>query len=50
MGANDPLLNSALKTDFRIGRMLESWKKGDTPAKYIKTIPILVIQHIAYIA
>ena len=40
MRANDPRLNSALKTDFRIARMLAAWKKEDKPANRVKPIPI----------
>lgn len=50
MGAQDPRLNGALKTDFRISRMLSAWKKEDPPANRVKPIPISVIKHIARIA
>ena len=50
MGAKDPRLNGALKTDFRISRMLAAWKKEDPPAKRVKPIPISFIKHIARIA
>ena len=43
MGAADPCLNTALKTDFRIGRMLAPWKQEDPPANRVKPIPIAVI-------
>ena len=29
MGSDDPRLNAALKTDFRLARMLAAWKKQD---------------------
>ena len=50
MGAGDPRLNTALKTDFRIARMLAAWKKADPPANRVKPIPISVIRRIACIA
>ena len=50
MGTADPRLNTALKTDFRIQRMLASWKREDPPANRVKPIPISVIRRIAYIA
>ena len=50
MGAADPRLNSALKTDFRISRMLAAWKRKDPPANRVKPIPIAVIRRIAHVA
>ena len=50
MGANDPRLNAALKTDFRISRMLAAWKKQDPPANRVKPVPVAVIRHIAAVA
>ena len=50
MGAADPRLNSALKTDFRISRMLAAWKREDPPANRVKPIPIAVIRRIAHVA
>ena len=50
MRAQDPRLNGALKTDFRISRMLAAWKKENLPANRVKSIPISVIMHIARIA
>ena len=50
MGAEDPRLNSAMKTDFRISRMLAAWKREDPPANRVKPIPIAVIRRIAHVA
>ena len=50
MGADDPRLNSALKTDFRLARMYAAWKKEDPPANRVKPVPIAVIKRIAFIA
>lgn len=50
MGSNDPRLNSAGTTDFRLARMLAAWKKEDPPANRVKPIPIQVIRRIAFIA
>ena len=50
MGSDDPHLNSALKTDFRIARMLAVWKKEDPPANRVKPLPISVIRRVAHIA
>ena len=50
MGTDDPRLNSANKTDFRISRMLACWKREDPPANRVKPIPIQVIRRIAVIA
>ena len=50
LGTDDPRLNSAMKTDFRISRMLAAWKKEDPPANRVKPIPISVIRRIAFIA
>ena len=49
MGANDPHLQSALKTDFHILHMVEVWKKEDPPANRDKPVLISVICRIAYI-
>ena len=49
LGTDDPRLNSAMKTDFRISRMLAAWKKEDPPANRVKPIPISVIRRIAFI-
>ncbi len=50
MGSEDPRLNTAGKTDFRIARMIAAWKKEDPPANRVKPIPIQVIRRIALIA
>ena len=50
MGADDPRLNLALKTDFRLARMYAAWKKEDPPANRVKPVPIAVIKRIAFIA
>eukprot|EP00956_Cyclotella_meneghiniana_P004585 scaffold5646_cov36-Cyclotella_meneghiniana.AAC.2 len=50
MGPEDPHLNTAGKTDFRISPMIVAWKKEDPPAHRVKPIPIQVIQRIAFIA
>jgi len=50
VGASDPRLNTASKTDFRIQRMLAAWKKQDPPATRVKPVPISVIRRIAYVA
>jgi hypothetical protein len=50
MGADDPRLNAALKTDFRLSRMLAAWKKQDPPANRVKPVPVAVIRHIAAVA
>ena len=50
VGADDPRLNSAGQTDFRIKRMLACWKKEDPPANRVKPIPIQVIRRIVAIA
>lgn len=50
MGSDDPRLNTAGKTDFRISRMIAAWKKEDPPANRVKPIPIQVIRRIAFIA
>ncbi len=49
VGSDDPRLNTAGKTDFRIGQMLACWKKQDPPANQVNPIPIQVIRHIAAI-
>ena len=50
MGSDDPRLNAALKTDFRIARMLAAWKKQDPPANRVKPIPVAVVRHVAAVA
>lgn len=50
MGSDDPRLNSAGKTDFRLARMLAAWKKQDPPANRVKPVPIEVIRRVAFIA
>ena len=44
VGTNDPRLNTAGKTDFRISQMLACWKKQDPPANRVNPIPIQVIR------
>ena len=50
VGSDDPWLNTARKTYFRITRMLSCWKKADPPANRVKPIPVQVIRRIAAIA
>ena len=49
MGAEDPRLNAAHKTDFCIAQTLVAWKKEDPSPNRVKSIPILVIRRIAFI-
>lgn len=50
MGAEGTRLNSAGKSNFCIGRMLECWKKQDPPANQVKPVPIQVVCRIAVVA
>ena len=50
MGAKDPRLNSSKKIDFRIIRMINSWKKKDPPPNRVKPIPIQVTSTIQFVA
>lgn len=50
MGCSDPRLGPNLKLDYRLHRMLRSFKKEDPPPNRVKPVPISVIRHIATIA
>jgi hypothetical protein len=47
MGAKDPRLNLAFQIDFRIQRVLRTWKHTDPAPMQVKPIPITVIRWIA---
>ncbi len=47
MGAEDPQLNSAHQIDFRLQRMIKSWKSSDPAPLRVKPIPIQIIQRVA---
>ncbi len=47
MGAKDPWLNSAHQIDFRLHRMIKSWKSSDPAPLHVKPIPIQVIRRVA---
>ena len=49
MGADNPYLNAALNTDFRLARMCAAWKKQDPSANRVKPVPVAVIGHIAVV-
>jgi hypothetical protein len=40
VGAEDPRLNSAHQIDFRLQRMIKSWKSSDPAPLRVKPIPI----------
>ena len=50
VGTKDPRLNSSKKIDFRIVRMINSWKKRDLPPNRVKPITIQVIRTIQFVA
>ena len=50
VGSPDPRLNSSGKTDFRLLRMIRSWKREDPPPNRVKPVPVQVIRRIAFIA
>ena len=50
VGKDDPRLNSAGSTDFRIARMIAAWKKEDPPPRRVKPIPIAVVRRLCEIA
>lgn len=43
VGAHDPRLNAHGKLDFRLARLIRSWKKEDPPAKRKKPVPVAVL-------
>ncbi len=47
VGAEDPQLNLAHQIDFRLQRMIKSWKSSDPVPLHAKPIPIQVIQRAA---
>jgi len=47
LGYPDPRLNSLSKVDYRLNRMLASFKKQDPPPNRVKPVPIQVLRHIA---
>lgn len=47
VGAEDPRLNSAHQIDFRLQRMIKSWKSSDPAPLRVKPIPIQVIRRVA---
>lgn len=50
MGTLDPRLTDQGKIDFRIGRMIKSFKRNDSPPNRVKPVPLRVIRHIAFLA
>ena len=50
MGTIDPRLTDQGKIDFRIARMIKSFKKNDAPPNRVKPVPLRVIRHIAFLA
>ena len=50
MGDDDPRLNTAQKTDFRLLRSYAAWKKEDPPAWRVKPVPISVLRHVCCVA
>ncbi len=47
VGDKDPRLNSVHQIDFRLQRMIKSWKSSDPAPLRVKPIPIQVIQGVA---
>jgi hypothetical protein len=47
VGAKDPRLNSANQIDFRLQRMIKSWKSSNPAPLRVKPIPFQVIQRVA---
>jgi hypothetical protein len=47
VGAKDPQLNSVHQIDFRLQRMIKSWKSSDPAPLRVKLIPIQVIRRVA---
>jgi hypothetical protein len=45
VGAKDPRLDAAGKTEFRLRRQLCSYAKADSPPSRVKPIPIQVVHH-----
>jgi len=50
LGQPDPRLNSAGKMDFRIQRMLSSFKKESPPPNHVKAVPVSILRHIILIS
>ena len=50
IGEDDPRLNSAHKTDYRLARMWAGWKKEDPAPDRVKPVPISVLRHLALVA
>ena len=50
LGAKDPRLNSANLMDFRLQKMVASWKKTNPALDRVKPIPIKVIKGVAILA
>jgi nitroreductase len=46
LGLPDPRITSTGKIDFRLQRMLSSYKKDDPPPHRVKPIPVQVLRHI----
>jgi len=46
VGAEDPRLNSAHQIDFRLQRMIKSWKSSNPAPLRVKPIPIQVIRRV----
>jgi hypothetical protein len=50
LGEQDPRMNSHDNLDFRLARMIKSYKKKDPPPNRVKPVPIAVIRRISRIA
>ena len=50
VGAQDPWLTPAGKTEFRLGRQLQGYTREDPPLDRVKPVPVSVIHHAASIA
>ncbi|GFH55146.1 hypothetical protein CTEN210_11622 [Chaetoceros tenuissimus] len=50
LGEQDPRLNCHDNIDFRLARMIKSYKKKDPPPNRVKPVPLSVIRRIAQIA
>ena len=50
LGEQDPRLNCHDNLDFRLARMIKSYKKKDPPPNRVKPVPLSVIRRIAQIS
>jgi hypothetical protein len=50
LGTPDPRLTAGSKLDFRLGSLLQAWKKADPPPQRVKPLPLPVVAQVCAMA